>query len=389
MKVIKKVLPIVLAALWLVVICLPQRSFAAGGGFVSDDYLEIALGDTGYISIGTDNAAGTYSISASGSVWANDSGWLDNDSATIGIYGASEGDGQVSVTFTDLATYDDEDLSGTSFTINVHVYAPDDGYTGDYGKSGDDGSEGYDYNDVTQVSDKLNIWLEEEPYSVLTDLSGVEIPKGFTAADGTFEGESVKTINYGSDIVLYALWNHWNGAVIFRTYDPASKTFGLPASFTQGDRTYYLLKFPAGTEIPEGYIRTELSLNGSKTEALVSERKEFEDFYYIYAMTDGESGFYSYDKKEGSLQRAAKIAERNAAEEEPAGEKTAEEKPADEKTVSKTEKFLSKLDPLINRKTFIIGGLGAVVIIIVLIILLIISHKKYRDLFDDDFDMYD
>ena len=96
-----------------------------------------------------------------------------------------------------------------------------------------------------------------------------EKPKGFTEADGTFEGEKVKTLNYGSEIVLYALWNHWTGDVILRTYDPATQTFGEPASFKQGNNTYYLLKIPSGTEIPEGYTKTELTLNGNKVEALL------------------------------------------------------------------------------------------------------------------------
>lgn len=366
MKALKKVLPVFLIIVLSIILLLPGKVLASGGAYVSDDYLEIAVGQTVYISVGTNNAVGAYAVSSDGCVMANDSGFLDNDAATIGVYGASEGDGGVSVYFSTLATYDEEELDGTSFYIPVHVYAPSGGYNGDYGKGGE--VPDYNYDEVTQVSDKLNLWLNDEPYSVLTDLSGVEKPKGFTEADGTFEGESVKTLNYGSEIVLYALWNHWTGDVILRTYDPATQTFGEPAVFRQGTNTYYLLKIPKDSEIPKGYKKTELTLNENKVEALVSEKKGYEDIYYIYAMTDGQSGFYSYDKKEGSLQR------------------TVELKPAqEEETQTQPEKVEEKAPSIFRNKIFLIAVGAAVVIIIVLIILLAVTRKKYKDLSEDDY----
>lgn len=364
MKVLKKILSVFLITVLLTIICWPGKSFAAGGAYVSDEYLEIAVGETAYISVGTSNAVGAYSVSSDGCVMANDGGFLDNETAVIGVYGASEGDGGVSVYFSTLATYDEEELDGTSFYIPVHVYAPDGGYTGDYGKNGEVAD--YNYDDVTQVSDVLNLWLYDEPYSVLTDLSGFEKPKGFTETDGTFEGEKVKTLNYGSEIVLYALWNHWTGDVILRTYDPATQTFGEPATFKQGNHTYYLLKIPNGTEIPEGYTKAELPLNENKVEALHSDKKGYEDIYYIYAMNDGQSGFYSYDKKEGSLQRSMELKPAQEEEEQP-------------------EKAETKKSTIFSKKIFLIALGVAVVIIIVLIILLAVTRKKYKDLTEDDY----
>ncbi|MBR3362014.1 MAG: hypothetical protein IKG39_11805 [Lachnospiraceae bacterium] len=363
MKTLKRILPVFLITVLSVIICLPGKSYAAGGAYVSDDYLEIAVGETAYISVGTSNAAGAYSVYGDGCVMANDGGFLDNDAATIGVYGASAGDGVVTVYFSTLATYDEEELDGTTYYVSVHVYAPDGGYTGDYGKSGE--LPDYNYDEVTQVSDVLNLWLYDEPYSILTDLSGVEKPKGFTETDGTFEGEKVKTLNYGSEIVLYALWNHWTGDVILRTYDPTTQTFGEPAAFNQGNNTYYLLKIPSGTEIPEGYTKTELTLNGNKVEALQSNKEGYEDIYYIYALYDGQSGVYSYDKKEGTLQRTLEL--KHAQEEE------------------QPEKAEVKKSPIFSKKIFLIALGAAAVIIIILIILLAVTRKKYKDLTEDDY----
>ncbi|MBR3308873.1 MAG: hypothetical protein IKG00_03085 [Lachnospiraceae bacterium] len=363
MKVLKKLISVLLLAVLSVVACLPEISYAAGGAYVSETQIDVAVGETVSIAVGADNAAGSYSVSSSGSVMANGSDFLDNDFKAVSIYGASEGYGEVYISFDDFATYDEEDLSGSVITIYVNVYAPDGGYTGDYGKSGE--LPDYNYDEVTQVSDVLNLWLYDEPYSVLTDLSGVEKPKGFTETDGTFEGEKVRTLSYGSEIVLYALWNHWDGSVILRTYDPATQTFGEPATFKQGSNTYYLLKIPNGTELPEGYTKTELTLNSNKVEALQSGKEGYEDIYYIYALNDGQSGFYSYDKKEGTLQR------------------TVELKPAQEE--EQPEKAEVKKSPIFSKKIFLIALGVAAVIIIILIILLAVTRKKYKDLTEDDY----
>ncbi|MBO4835962.1 MAG: hypothetical protein J5483_07595 [Lachnospiraceae bacterium] len=362
MKQMKKItlltmIALLLAAFW------PGKAFAAGGAYVSDTYLEIALGDTAYVSIGVDNAAGQYSVSSSGSVMANDGGWLDNDTATIGIYAASEGDGTVEIYFPTLATYDEEDLEGTTLYVTVHVYTPDGGYTGDYGKSGNEDPN----NNPEQPTEKLGVWIDDMPYSVLTDLSEVEIPKGFTAADGTYDGEKVKTITCGDGLVLYALWNHWDGSVIFRTYDENTKTFKEPDTITQGGNTYYLLKIPDGIVIPAEYKEKEVTINGKKIKALVSEWKDYEDFYYIYAMNNGNKGFYSYDQKEGSLQRVITL------------------KATQENVEEETEETPVQKSKIPSRKVFMIALGVAVVIIIILLILLISARKRAREMEDDDY----
>jgi len=365
MKQIKKIIPLLLLSIILSLL-FSVSVLADGYAYVSDTELNIPVGETVYFSVGISNAASEYSVSSTGAAMANDYGFLDDgESVAVGVYGASVGNGTVNVVFGSFVDYDDEEgiEQVIEYSLNVNVYAPDGGYTGDYGKSGE--LPDYNYDEVTQVSDVLNLWLYDEPYSVLTDLSGVEKPKGFTEADGTFEGEKVKTLNYGSEIVLYALWNHWDGSVILRTYDPATQTFGEPATFKQGSNTYYLLKIPNGTELPEGYTKTELTLNSNKVEALQSGKEGYEDIYFIYALNDGQSGFYSYDKKEGTLQR------------------TVELKPAQEE--EQPEKAEVKKSTIFSKKVFLIALGIAAVIIIVLIILLAVTRKKYKDLTEDDY----
>ncbi|MBR5931772.1 MAG: hypothetical protein IKZ95_07085 [Lachnospiraceae bacterium] len=366
MKLIKKIACIT-AVIVLLAVFWPGKAYAEGGAYVSDTYLEIELGDTVYISIGTDNAAGTYSVTSYGSVMANDSGWVDDDSpVTIGIYAASVGDGSVTIEFPDLATYDEEDRSGTEFTVTVYVYEPDGGYDGDYGKGGNE--EPQDPEPVVeQPTEKLGVWVDDQPYSVMTDLSEVEIPKGFTVTDGTYDGEAVKTLTCGNDIVLYALWNHWDGSIIYRTYDQASKSFKEPDAIRQGNNTYYLLKIPEGTEIPEQYQEKEVSINGTNVTALIDGTEGYEDFCYIYAMNNGNKGFYSYDQKEGSLQRVVSLRQKQENKEEPA----------------KTQ--VKKASVTSSKKIFLIALGIAIIIIIVLFIMLLSARRRARELEDDDY----
>ncbi len=89
---------------------------------VNTTYLALKPGETGYITVSADNAAGRVDWSASGtvSVDGNTSAWLDNGSTTIPVTAGSEGTGYITVSPTSIASYDGTELS-SSYTIQVDV----------------------------------------------------------------------------------------------------------------------------------------------------------------------------------------------------------------------------------------------------------------------------
>lgn len=352
------------AVLLLSVFTVP--AFAAGGAYISDNYVEIAEGETAYISLGVDNAAGRYSISSSGSAAANGSGWLDNEAATVSIYGASAGSGTVTIVFDDLATYDEENLNGATLTVTVNVYTPETGAA-----PADKGNEEVQtpaaQEETTTADPSLEsrkVVLDNEEYVVLNDLTGVTAPNGFSEADGTYSGQPVRVFKYGEDLTLYALQKTADGSVVLKIFDDKTQNFKDPKTVQQNNRVYYLLDVPEGTELPEGFSAQTVKINGQEVNGLVSSDSSYKDFYFVRAMSEGSDGYYSYDVVENSIQRCMTLefslnADARFAELEEAASKQAEE------TASRLRLFKITL-------------LAAAVVILGLVVTLIILGVKNR-----------
>lgn len=111
---------------------MPVNIFAAGSIKPTTSNLSIKQGGTATFTIKANNATGKVNISSSNTTVATvsaSSRWMDNDSFTITVKGVSEGDTTITVTLSDAATYDEEELSG-SYSINVKVYSPNSYNTG-------------------------------------------------------------------------------------------------------------------------------------------------------------------------------------------------------------------------------------------------------------------
>lgn len=301
-KVIKQI-TVLLTCACIASACLVTTAFAAGGVSVSDTYVEIEKGQTAYVSVSANHAAGAYRISTGGPVSASGSGWLDESSVTVGIYGAGAGDGIVSIEFYDLATLDAEDLSGTTLTVSVHVYEPQEVYVPQKGQT--------DYEpEPSEEAEKgkRTVTIDGTEYTVLNDLAGIEKPKGFTEGESAYNDEKVKVLLAGSDLTLYVLKKK-DGGVSFFTYDEKTKKFEKPKTYMQHKLTYYLLDVPEKEEAPEGYLSKDVKVGEHTVKGFVPELKDKADFCYVRAMQDGVCGYYAFDTKEGSIQRAVGMEE--------------------------------------------------------------------------------
>ncbi len=73
---------------------------------------------------------------------------------------------------------------------------------------------------------------------------------------------------------------------------------------------YVILDAPEGIVLPEGYIETELTINGNKVLAYQPDKDFFKDYdsnmkvYLVYAVNiEGDAGFYIYDMHEDTFSR--------------------------------------------------------------------------------------
>lgn len=106
---------------------LPISIFAAGSISVSTTNLNITKGGSSSFRITLNNAAGRINISSSNSSVASVSSssmFLDMQSGTVTVNANNVGNATIRVYAADVTTYDDEDLTGRSYTINVNVTEP-------------------------------------------------------------------------------------------------------------------------------------------------------------------------------------------------------------------------------------------------------------------------
>lgn len=129
---------------------------AADGSYgVNTTYLALKPGETGYITVSADNAAGRVDWSASGSVYVDGatSAWLDNGTATIPVTASSEGTGYITVSPTSIASYGGTELS-SSYTIQVDVIG--DNSSADNSQSAEDNNQAAADNSQTVTDNSQN-----------------------------------------------------------------------------------------------------------------------------------------------------------------------------------------------------------------------------------------
>lgn len=123
MKKIKYLIITILMIFYL----LPTNVLAAGNISVSTSNLTITKNTSSAFTITANNAAGRLDITSSNPSIASvstSSIFLDMQSNTITVYGHEEGTTTIKVHASDVTTYDDEDLSGKTYTININVVNP-------------------------------------------------------------------------------------------------------------------------------------------------------------------------------------------------------------------------------------------------------------------------
>ena len=121
----KKSLLIILILFMLII---PINVFATGSIKPSASSLKITTGKTGMFNITASNAAGRVDITVKDTsiakVTTQSSIFLDESKTTVSVKGVKAGTTTVIVKITDGATYDEEDLTGKSYTITVTVTDP-------------------------------------------------------------------------------------------------------------------------------------------------------------------------------------------------------------------------------------------------------------------------
>lgn len=133
-------------------------------------------------------------------------------------------------------------------------------------------------------------------------MEGVTIPEGYTAAEAAYEEQAITV--YASPNqklqLVYLLDGDENGQWFI--YNAEAKTFDLYVEYQATANRYVILTPGAEVVVPDGYVQTEVEIQGQTVTAY--KREDAEDLVLVYAMNiNGEAGWYLYDTVEGTWQR--------------------------------------------------------------------------------------
>lgn len=111
-----------LLSLLIMILLMPTLAYASGSISVSKNSMTLTKGQTGSFVVTASNAAGKVTISTSngGVTTSTTSEWVENQAITVNVNAISVGSTVITISLSDAATFDEEELTG-AYTINVNV----------------------------------------------------------------------------------------------------------------------------------------------------------------------------------------------------------------------------------------------------------------------------
>ncbi len=157
---------------------------------------------------------------------------------------------------------------------------------------------------TSEPENNLTTNIEGKEYTVATDISDVNLYSGFTASTGKFnEQEVAVAIDSASNYIIYFLKSFDSNELKPYIYDEVNGNFIKLAVLTQGDNTYIHSETPTDFVIPKDFYATTAKIGENEVKCFASSDISKSDFYYFYCFSNGQYGYYRYDKVENTMQR--------------------------------------------------------------------------------------
>lgn len=223
--------------------------------------------------------------------------------------------------------------------------------------------------------------IDGMPFTVLTDISEITLPNGFSADSADFNGTQVAV---AKDTAGYYTVYYLKGAddsCVPYLLSEDGKTFEKLKYAVFGNNTYIFADVPDGYKAPSGYYETTVDIGGFNIKAFAVTNTEtgasgglnvsaadadYSDFYYVYCFFNGNFSMYRYDSAENVLQRAPEF------------------KLVKEELEVKPGGFGSRFASLsANAKIMVIGLVVALIAAAVLVVLLVLKLVKGKGSEDD------
>lgn len=141
-------------------------------------------------------------------------------------------------------------------------------------------------------------------YNIIKDLSNHPMPDGYEATQLDYNGQQI-TVGKGSNglTIMYLEKVDGSGAGDYYIYDIASKTFSQLSTVTQPVLKYTILPITSSMEIPAGYTKSTLTINGNIVDVLTPSESNGK-YCLFYGVDDlGNSAWYRYDFSQQTVQK--------------------------------------------------------------------------------------
>ena len=152
--------------------------------------------------------------------------------------------------------------------------------------------------------DALDVTVDGLHMVISDTQASVELPKGFSWSTITINRVDVPAaVNNDTGMTLLYLIAEETKDSGYFIYDVEADRFSRFRDLTVVGGTYLLYDLPADQEL-SGMIRSTLDYVEGQVSAYVYRNISLSDFYVVWAAPmGGQAGWYTYDKREGTLQR--------------------------------------------------------------------------------------
>ncbi len=210
-------------------------------------------------------------------------------------------------------------------------------------------------------------------YMVLKDISSVELPVGFNVTNRLYNNEEITVaVDEKENFELFYLKAADSDLVVPYTYDDAKNTFKRVQIITQGSNSYIVAEIPENLSVTERFVAKTVKIQDLSIGGYISTETKLKDMYYVYCYFGGEYSMYRYDSLENVLQRCPEF-----------------EFISDEKVAAGTSdiEFINRFNSLSsNAKTIVVCLLIAFLGVIALSILVVIKLVRRGKVEDFDLD---
>ncbi len=227
------------------------------------------------------------------------------------------------------------------------------------------------------AEDALDVVVDGKEMTILDTQASVDLPDGFRWSNLTVNRVEVPAaVNAETGMTLLYLTAEDKEDDGFYIYDADTDSFTRFRSLSVAGGTYLLYDLPVGNA-PAGTVADLLAYEGGSVQAYLYQDVALSDFVLVWAApVGGEAGWYTYDKKEGTLQRCP-ITESDDSVTTPSTTPSLDTitDPAHDKTPER----MNLLDWIGSNATILlIGGIAIAALVVIILLIVMISSMGGR-----------